>query len=224
MPRLARVDVGNEIYHVINRAVGRTQIYKAPSDYQMFLDCMKEVKALTDMRILAYIIMPNHWHLVLWPQEDKDLSKFMHLLTNRHTRNVHVRTKTIGHGPLYQGRYKSFIVDSDNYLKTLIKYVEQNPVRANLVNKCQDWRWGSAYVRTKGTNEQKKLLNEGPVPLPQPYVTWINSVEKEDQIKTIRYSINKGVPYGRETWVDMMIDKYNLETTKRGVGRPKIIP
>jgi len=86
MPRLARVDVGGELYHVINRANGRLQIFDTKSDYLLFEELLREAKALTDMRILAYVVMSNHWHLILHPKNDGDLGLFMHRLTNAHTR------------------------------------------------------------------------------------------------------------------------------------------
>jgi putative transposase len=221
MPRLVRVDIANQIYHVINRANGRLTMFNKKEDYQLFEQLLLEAKEMTGMHILAYCIMPNHWHLVLQPQNDGDLGLFMHRLTNTHTRHVHVKTETIGSGHLYQGRYKSFMVESDSYLLTLIKYVERNPVRANLSSLCEDWQWGSAWRRIHGNEEQKKLLDESPTPLPQDYQTWINTSDKEDDLKTIRHSLNKGVPYGREKWVDVMVTKYHLESSVRSVGRPK---
>lgn len=223
MPRLARVDVGNEIYHVINRANGRMQIFNKPEDYRVFENLIEEAKELTNMRILAYVIMPNHWHLVLFPKNDGDLGIFMHHLTNKHTRQVHVATKTIGSGHLYQGRYKSFLVAKDNYLLALIKYVERNAVRAKIVPRCEDWQWGSAWRRTNGTVRQKKLLDQIPAEIPNGYLKWINTTESLDDLGFVRYSVNKGVPYGREKWVDKMVTTFHLETTMRGVGRPKKI-
>lgn len=221
MPRLARVDIGNEIYHVINRANGRMQIFDKPGDYQSFENLIEEAKELTGMRIFAYEIMPNHWHLVLSPRNDGDLGIFMHHLTNKHTRQVHVLTGTIGSGHLYQGRYKSFLIDSENYLLGVIKYIERNAVRAKLVKNCEDWQWGSAWVRINGTAEQKKLLAKMPTDLPDDYLQWINAPESLTEIDAIRHSVNKGVPYGREKWVDKMVTKFHLETTLRKAGRPK---
>lgn len=221
MPRLARIDIGGEVYHVINRANGRMQIFNTSDDYRMFEELMKEAKELTDMRILAYSIMPNHWHLILSPRKDGDLGIFMHRLTNAHTRLVHVKTKTIGAGHLYQGRYKSFLVDTDRYLLALSKYVERNPVRANLVTHSEDWQWGSAWRRMNGTEAQMKLLDPLPVPFPENYLDWINTADKVDDLTVIRHSLNKGVPYGRERWVDTMVTKYHLESTLRNAGRPK---
>lgn len=221
MPRTDRIDLADHLYHVINRANGRMQIFNKKQDYQLFEELLTEAKELTDMRILAYCIMPNHWHLVLSPRNDGDLSIFMHWLSTTHTRRVHVATKTIGAGHLYQGRYKSFIVEDDNYLLALIKYVERNPVRAKLVRQCELWQWGSAWRRINGSREQKKLLDPSPTPLPHGYLKWINSTEKEDDLLEIRNAVNRGVPYGGERWVDRMIAKHHLESTVRPQGRPR---
>lgn len=221
MPRVARVDVGGEIYHVINRANGRLQIFDSDADYRLFEQLLLETKEITDIRVLSYELMPNHWHLVLNPRNDGDLSLFMHKLSNAHTRKVHALTDTNGSGHLYQGRYKSFLIDSDNYLLAVIKYVERNAVRAKLVHRAEEWRWGSAWLRINGTNEQKMLLDELPIDLPNAYVKWINTIDKEEDLKTIRNSVNKSVPYGRDTWIDAMVSKHHLESTLRTPGRPK---
>jgi putative transposase len=112
-------------------------------------------------------------------------------------------------------------VSDDSYLLTLIKYVERNPVRAKIVKKCENWKWGSVWKRAKGTKDQQKLLSESPTPLPRNYLEWINTSDKENDLETLRRSVNKGVPYGKEAWVDGVIEKYGLETTQRSVGRPR---
>ncbi len=221
MPRNARVDVGGEIYHVINRSNGRFQIFDTDEDYQLFEQLLLETKELFGMRILAYELMPNHWHLVLHPRSDGDLGAFMHRLSNAHTRKVHARTNTNGSGHLYQGRYKSFLVDSEKYLLTIIKYTERNAVRAKIVRLCEDWRWGSAWRRIYGTAQQKKLLDQTSIGLPSDYVGWINTSEKLDDLNTIRISINKSVPYGSGPWVEKMVLKHHLESTLKSPGRPK---
>ena len=223
MPRTNRVDLADHFYHIINRANGRMQIFNTKEDYQLFEELLTEAKELTDMRILAYTIMPNHWHLLLAPRKDGDLALFMHWLSTTHTRRVHVAAKNIGAGHLYQGRYKSFLVDSDIYLLTLIKYIERNPVRAKLVRLCENWQWGSSWRRTKGTKAQQKLLDPSPTPLPHKYVQWINTPDKEDDLIDIRNAVNRGVPYGRARWVDKMVSVHHLEATVRSQGRPRKI-
>ena len=90
MPRANRVDVGGEIYHVINRANARMQIFSNPKDYILFEKVLTEAQEKTGVRIYAYCIMPNHWHLVVSPIEDGDLSKFVGWLTMTHTQRWHV--------------------------------------------------------------------------------------------------------------------------------------
>ncbi len=233
MPRSSRVDVGGHIYHVINRAVGRLQIFNSPEEYLDFLNMIREVKTWVDVDLLAYTCMPNHWHIVMRTREDGDLSKFMHRLTNMHTRHVHSKTHTIGTGPLYQGRYKSFLVSSDEYLSILLRYVERNPVRARIVDRAEDWRWGSAWVRTNGNIEQKKILLplellEDEIYFPSniaAYLEWVNTPDEDEILRPIRNAVKRGVPYGRPAWVSQMVAQYGLESTVRlpggQIGVPK---
>lgn len=139
--------MGGEIYHVINRANGRLKIFHNDKDYQAFEALLVEIKELFDIDILAYVVMPNHWHLLLRPKQDGDLSRALQWLGTTHTRRVHAHTKTIGGGHLYQGRYKSFLVQGDKHFLTVLKYIERNPVRAKLAPTVQQWKWGSTYRR-----------------------------------------------------------------------------
>ena len=221
MPRTERVDIADEIYHIINRANGRMQIFTKKEDYQLFEELLQDAKEMTDMRIFAYCIMSNHFHLLLSPRKDGDLSIFMHWLTTTHTRRVHVNAKNIGAGHLYQGRYKSFLVDTDKYLLTLIKYIERNPVRAKLVRASENWMWGSAWRRISGNKAQKKLLDPSPTPFPHGYLNWINMPENKDDLMEIRNAVNRGAPYGREKWVEQMVTAHHLEATQRAPGRPR---
>ncbi len=221
MARAARVDVGGQIYHVINRAVGRLQIFNRDEDYLAFLNILREAGHTSTVEVLAYCCMPNHWHLVLWTSADGDLGKYMHWLTNAHTRLVHTKTQTVGTGPLYQGRYKSFIVEEDMHLKMVVKYVEQNAARAALVTKPEEWRWGSAWLRTFGNDKQKKLLSKLPFATENDYSVWLNTIDTEKELEQIRNSVKRGAPFGRTQWVDTMVEKYGLESTIRHKGRPK---
>ncbi|MEK7070474.1 MAG: transposase [Patescibacteria group bacterium] len=221
MPRQARVDVGDEIYHVINRSNGRVKIFHNDSDYRHFESLLREAKELTNMRILAYCIMPNHWHLILYPRNDNNLSEFMRWLTTTHVRQVRAKTNSIGQGHLYQGAYKSFIVEAEKYLVQLIRYIEQNPLRAKMIKRAQDWEWSSLYVREKGNTNQKKILDSLPVDLPVNYIKTINEMCNEDVLESIRYSVLKGKPFGSVKWTDDMIEMYKLGSTLRQPGRPK---
>lgn len=199
----------------------RMTIFTNEKEYELFEHLLIESAQETGVQILAYCIMPNHWHLLVLPSTDGNLSTFMHKLTNAHTRRVHTTTRTIGTGPLYQGRYKSFLIEDDKHLLTVLKYVERNAVRAGLVKRAEEWRWGSAWRRLKGAQQQQKILSPPSTPLPRNYATWINDPEPAELLKNIRTSVVKGVPFGTMGWVEKTIEVFGLEQTKRAVGRSK---
>ena len=138
MPRQPRNAIGGYVYHVLNRANARVQIFDNDKDYQLFESVLEEGVEKFGMRILSYCIMPNHWHLVLYPKVGEDLSNFMRWITHTHTQRYHTHYKTIGYGHIYQGRYKSFPIQKDNHFLQVCRYVERNSLRAGLVQKAQD--------------------------------------------------------------------------------------
>ena len=212
--------MGDVIYHVINRANARLQIFHKDEDYKLFEKVLEEAKEKFDMRVLAYQVMPNHWHLVLYPKHDGDLQKFMGWLSMTHTQRWHSQHRSIGSGHLYQGRYKSFPIQTNSYLLQLFRYVERNALRARLVKKAEDWRWSSLNRREKGSIEQKKLLSKWPIDMPGDYIKLVNEPQTNTEVESLRYSVNKGKPYGNDGWVRGMIDKFNLGATLRNPGRP----
>ena len=121
------------MFHVINRGNGRMTIFDDESDYAAFERVMAETMERKPMRLLAYCLMPNHWHLVLRPRKDGDLGRFMQRLTVTHVRRWHEHRHTAGEGHLYQGTYKSFLVAQDEHYLSVCRYVERNALRAGLV-------------------------------------------------------------------------------------------
>ena len=223
MPRINRVSVGNTLYHVINRANGGFRVFHTDADYKHFESVIQSGKDMMDMRIVAYCIMPNHWHLVLYPRNDTDMGEYLHWVTTTQVRQRRVRTKSVGHGHLYQGTYKSFPVQTNEYAQQLIQYVEQNPLRARLVKRAEDWRWSSLWRREKGSENEKKLLSDIPIKLPHDYVEQVNTLPSAEFLNTIRTSVNKGTPFGSDRWISGMVKKFGMESTLRGPGRPKKI-
>ena len=220
MSRVRRVDVGGEIYHVLNRANFRSRLFKTDRHYQDFLGIVEEAMEFVPMRILAYCLMPNHWHLVLYPRADGDLAKFLQRVTMTHTQRYHARTRTVGYGHVYQGRYKSLLVESDAHFLTLVRYVERNAKRAALVKKAEDWPWSSVHARVYGKAEQKKILSPWPVPEPPDYRQWLNHSQAQEEIEKIHYAIKRSRPYGSEKWVPKAVARFGLESTLRNPWRP----
>ncbi len=221
MPRINRVDIGGYVYHVLNRANARAQIFDNDKDYQLFESILEEAKEKSNMRILAYSIMPNHWHLVLYTQNNGDLSVFMKWLSNTHTKRWHALKNTTGQGHLYQGRYKSFLCQSDSHFLALVRYVERNPKKANLVRRAENWKWGSVWRREKGTLEQKKLLSKWIVSEPKNYLAYLDNPQNDKEERVIQNSILRDSPYGNDGWKSKVVKKFKLESTVRPRGRPK---
>jgi putative transposase len=222
MSRIRRTDVGGFVYHVINRANARVTIFYNDNDYQNFEVILEEAVAMFDMRLLSYCIMPNHWHLVLYPRNDGDLAKFMGWLTNKHARRWHLEKNTVGEGHLYQGRYKSFICQNDNHFITLVRYVEQNALKAKLVDKAEDWKWSSVWRRVNGNDKQQKLLSEWPVDFSEDYLLSLNQIFMKSEEDEVENSMIKNTPFGDEYWTACTVKQFNLGQTLRNAGRPKI--
>jgi len=134
MPRRPRATTGGTVYHVLNRAVGRATLFRKSLDYAAFEKVLRQARARVPMRVLAFCLMPNHWHLVVWPHADRDLSEFCRWLTVTHTQRWHAHHHTAGTGPLYQGRFKSFPIEEDEHYLTVCRYVERNALRAGSAN------------------------------------------------------------------------------------------
>ena len=221
MGRALRVDVGDHVYHILNRANARGKLFARKGDYALFESVLAEAKERVGMRIMTYCVMPNHWHLVLYPRADGDLTEFMTWLTLTHTQRWHAYHETAGSGHLYQGRYRSFLCEDDAHFLTVVRYVERNPKRANLVAKAEDWQWGSAWRRQSGSSEQKNLLDEWPVPTPRDYLSFLNAPQTAAELESIRTAIQRGNPFGSMEWVEQAIREFGLEATIRPRGRPK---
>src|SRR5580700_182214 len=145
MGRPLRAVQGGLVDHTLNRANARLAIFADEGDFAAFERALAEAVTRYDMRLLAYCVMPNHFHLVVWPRGDGDLSHFMQWLTLTHTQRWHAHHHTAGCGHLYQGRFKSFPVQSDEHFLTVCRYVERNALRAGLAAPAESWRWGSLW-------------------------------------------------------------------------------
>ena len=147
MGRARRVAAGGIVYHVLNRSNRRARMFHKPRDFDAFLKVIEEGLSRIPCRVLGLCLMPNHWHLVLWPHADGDLSRLLAWITNTHVKRYrqHYHDKVGGH--LYQGRFKSFPVQDDGHLLTVLRYVEANPLRCGLSQRAREWPWSSCALR-----------------------------------------------------------------------------
>jgi len=143
MSRPRRHFPGGMVFHVLNRGLGRRVLFTKDEDFLAFERVVEETLRTRRMRLCAYCLMPNHWHFVVWPERDGDLPAFMQQVTNTHVKRWKEHRHEIGYGHLYQGRYKCFPVETEDYFYQVVRYVERNALRANLVERAESWRWSS---------------------------------------------------------------------------------
>jgi putative transposase len=222
MPRTARIAPGGITFHVLNRANARSRIFAKDQDYVAFQQVINETAERIPVRILAYCLMPNHWHMVVWPVKDGELGHFVQRLTTTHVRRWHLHRDSVGSGHLYQGTYKSFPIQNDEHFLTVCRYVEQNPLRAGLVQRAEDWRWSSLRSSITGAKKQGDVvLTEWPVPKPADWVSFVNQGPTVKELEELRLSAQRGRPFGNESWRKGIAAHLGLESTLRPRGRPR---
>ncbi len=220
MPRTARAGVGGIVYHVLNRGNGRMGVFRKPGDYHAFLQLLLDGKAKAEIELFGFRVMPSHWHLVVRPKGDRDLAGYLSWVTNTHVKRyrAHYRRKS---GHLYQGRYRSFPVEDDVHFRTLVRYVEANPLKAKLVDRAQDWEWSSLGC---GRGLKSELLDPWPVDRPRDWLALVNQPMSRTDTLRVRASLARSRPFGGACWSREIAERLGLQYTLRPRGRPKQPP
>ena len=217
MPRPPRLIIANECYHVLNRANRKAEVFHGSADYMAFIQLMEKAQLRLEVPIFAFCLMPNHVHLVVRPAADGDVTRWMQWLFTTHARHYHAKHGTTGH--VWQGRYKHVPVQSDHHLLTVMRYVERNAMRAKLVSRAQDWRWGS--LNWRDCNRTPPMLANSPTPLPSAWTEFVNQPQTAAELEAIRTSVNRQRPFGDAVWVREKARNAGLEQTLVGIGRPR---
>ena len=227
MPRVGRQAPGEVVYHVLNRGVGGMTLFEGDEDYAAFERVMRRSQDYEpQVRLLAYCLMPNHWHLLLRPRENGELGRFMQRLTITHARRWQEDRHATGSGHVYQGRFKSFPVQTDAHFLTVCRYVERNALRAGLVKRAEDWRWGSLWRwlhRRAGDREEgeRPVLSRWPVERPRHWRALVNTALNDVEAEALRLCMQRGRPYGSARWARGTARRLWLESTFRSRGRPR---
>jgi putative transposase len=202
---------------LLNRGHGRSQVFHDAADYDYFVSLLRRSLERVPMRLIAFCLMPNHFHLVTWPASPGDTAVWMHWLMTAHVARHRRRYETLG--AIWHGRYKSFPIQRDHHLITVLRYVERNPLRANLVRRAQDWRWSSLDPRQAPGSEG--MLHPGPTPRPAGWATWIDTPQTAAEVKALRESVKRGRPFGDETWTQRAATELGIGNSIRPPGRPR---
>lgn len=216
MPRAPRSSRGGLIYHVVNYAAGPGPLFRSDDDFAAFADALGLAAEAVGMRVVGYCIMPDHFHLVLWPRRDGDLSRFMQrLLTGHARRRQALRGKT---GSLWHGRFKAFPIQPDDHLLTALHFVESNPVRSRLISNARNWPWSSLAVRAGGKTPD--WLVDGPRPRPPGWVSRINQPLPGDELQRLKTCIYRNRPYGSPAWARRIAARLGITPSLNPLGRP----
>jgi len=210
MPRIPRGQVSGYAYHVLNRGNGGATIFHKDGDYAAFLDLLAMAKARHPVKVFAFCLMPNHFHLVVQPGTEAALSRLMQWWLTSHVRRYHQHYRT--HGHVWQGRFKCFPIQEDGHLLTVLRYVLRNPVRAGLVEHAAHWPWSSLRF--------PHLSDAAPIAQPDDPATWIDHPLFDHELTTLRTCVNRQQPFGTSEWQERLATALDLTSTLRPRGRP----
>ena len=207
---------GGVVFHVLNRAVRRARLFDHDDDYRALLRLVGSTLSKVPIELFAYCIMPNHFHLVVRPERDGDLSNYMRLMTLTHSKRWHEARGTTGTGCVYQGRFKAFPIQTDSHFLTVCRYVERNPLRARLSARAEEWPWSSLSESPR--NDCRVKLSPWPVDRPSDWQTRVN--DPESFLTAVRASVVRSRPFGAPDWVEAMALHHGLESSLREPNRP----
>ncbi len=197
------------------------RIFRKPGDYEAFERVLAEGLERYDVELLTYCLMPNHWHLVARPRTDEALGRWMCWVGVTHVRRHHEHYHSRGGGHLYQGRFKSFPVAEDDYFVALCRYVEANALRAGLVERAEEWPWSGLWRRAQKAPKIALPLAAWPVERSRNWVARVNRGLNDEQLGVVRTCVERGRPFGSESWVRRTAARLGLEFTLHGPGRPR---
>ncbi|MFG0262854.1 MAG: transposase, partial [Novipirellula sp. JB048] len=208
-------------YHMLNRANLRATIFKKEADYEAFETIIDEALGRFKIELFAYCLMPNHYHLLVRPHENGEMGRLGHYIGLTHTQRYHAHYSMTGMGHLYQGRFKSFPVQSDEHFLSVARYVERNAYAAGLCDRPESWRFGSLYH----WHHKTKIFSQRVSPWPvrrTPHWTEHAALEFNNQEREqLDWSVKRGVPFGEQGWVEHIARTFDLESTIRPRGRPR---
>jgi putative transposase len=219
MPRIARIVAVGYPHHIVQRGNNKEEVFQHKKDYEKYLSLLERYSTEKKVNILAYCLMPNHAHLLMKPLEEKALCKMMQGVTLCYTQKFNYKNDRTGR--LWECRYHSTIVDSDKYLWAVSRYIENNPARAGIVKRPQDYPYSSAKAHILG--EGNALLRE---PLfyedeTHSYRKFMEVEEDKGGLNEIRRQTKLGKPLGDEEFLKSLSEKLGHNLVFRHKGRPK---
>jgi putative transposase len=225
MGRLPRAIDDGLIYHALNRGNNGVNVFTANRDREGFLEAMGLTQARYPFKMFGYCLMRNHFHLLLQPEPGQSISRILQSLTVAHTWRYHKHHRSSGH--VWQGRFKSSVVQDDEHLLVVLRYIEANPLRASLVADAGDYLWSSFQYH--GLGRADALLS--------PFPEWersgpteaerrrrwrakVRRSQSEEELRAVRDSLSSGRPFGHVEWKERIAERLGIDLHPRPRGRP----
>lgn len=213
MPRRARLKIARHPLHVIQRGVNRCATFESPLDYTFYLGLLQEGARRCSCTVHAYVLMTNHVHLLLTPEEPDGASRFMKLVGERYVPRFNRRSARTG--TLFEGRFRSSIVDSESYLLRCQRYIELNPVRARMVATARDYPWSSHLSNAEGLSSGIVVphalylaLGASPEERRSAYRSWFGMRVPPHETEFIGKATHRGTPLGSARFIrDLGLDR-----------------
>ncbi len=220
MPRIARAVAAGFPHHIIQRGNNKEKVFFEKEDRQKYLELLKKYSDKWQCPILAYCLMNNHVHLLARPKQEESLYKMMQGITLCYTQ--HINRKYEKTGRLWESRYHSCIVDKEQYLWAAARYIEQNPKRAKIVKKEEEYPYSSAKAHIEGKRDDilgEELFND--IHQRKDYIAFIRESITEEEMQRLRYTTRTGRPFGSEGFIKKMEKRLDKRFILQKPGRPK---
>ena len=229
MPRRPRIKLAGVPQHIVQRGINREPCFFADEDYFSYLHWLQKAAADWHCAIHAYVLMTNHVHLLVTPETETGIAKLMQAVGRRYVQYINRSYHRTG--SLWEGRYKSSLIQAETYLLTCMRYIELNPVRANMVPDPAQYRWSS--YRHNGLGQTDSRITPHPVYLSidrneidrqSAYRALFRSQLDEAALADLRLALSQGQPLGRDRFSDKICAAAGIRKTQKGRGRPAAKP
>jgi len=218
MPRIARAVAVGHPHHITQRGNYRQQVFQGDEDYHQYLEWLKSYSTKYSLKIWAYCLMGNHVHFILVPIEPDSLAKTFNTLHMRYSQHFNIRNKATGH--LWQGRFYSCLLD-ERHLYAGIRYVENNPVRAGIVKKAEDYKWSSAKSHVKGKSDPVQSNDCYVLKKIKDWSAYLKEKEDVLLVDAIRKNTRSGRPCGDHLFAQQVEKLLGRRLVALPRGRPR---
>jgi putative transposase len=214
------------VFHALNQGNNRADVFSDDRDRKAFLDALGKTKARYPFRLFGYCLMSNHFHLLLRPESGQSVGRIMQSLMVAHTWHYHKRYGSVGH--VWQGRFKSPVIQDDRHLLTVLRYIEANPLRARIVKDLASYRWSSFPAHSRGVADplldslpEYESLGRTPAERRARWVRKVQAPQPQTELKRIRECTRTGKPLGEDEWVRTQAETLGIDLNPRPRGRPR---